>query len=1306
MQRSPCVPIDWRTHARPAGRRAPIDFPLARYALLLGSICAGTLASATASAQQTASGGSQVQITAPNCTVQNCFSATGAGSVLFSNPPTQINVAPVNAFSTTIGVSATTGGTVRLGNGGAIAGTTALLSDNGTITVTGPLTLTQDRQGSNALFVNARNGGTITLNGPTTFQGVYLSNALVAQGAGSTITVNGPVTATGLNNSPNFAFALNGGHVSLNGGGTLTLTGTNSSLSILQAANQVDTTPTIVDATGITANTTGNNVNAWGARAVGAGTINITNSSFTIGGVASGNLPAGIMLQDANNQALAGTVNLDNSHFQTSSTAGPVVQYNGTTGSQVNLTNNSSLTAFNGRSGTMVNVSSGTTNAGAGANVALHATDSTLTGQVFVQAPATTNPNHLAMTLDGNSTWAGDLNVGAASSASQTVGGTAVWTGTTLAGAGVDVSMQDAGRWTVTAQPTGLDNLSFNGGTVQAGVSNLVLSSPITVGAGGGSIDTQRFAMSLSAPLSGTGTLSKLGSGTLTQTGNNGAFGGGTTVNAGTLLVNGTLGGTMNVASGGALGGTGTVAGEATVANGGALLGRQGQVLNFAGNLTLASGSNVNVSLGAPETNGLFNVAGNLTLDGQVNVTDLGGFSPGLYRLFDYSGSLTNNGIDVGTLPAGIDAASITVQTAPGQVNLVNTTGVDLDFWDGGNTQDHNNNVVNGGNGVWNVSNANWTEADGALNGRWTNDHFAVFMGQPGTVTVEGNGQVAVAGMQFAVDGYRVEGGAITLNRPETIIRTGAGGPGNVTATIASELTGAGGLVKTDTGTLILSGNNTYQGGTVIREGTLQLGEGGTSGSIAGGVTNNGTLSFNRSDTLTFDGVIQGTGTLTQAGPGTTVLTAANTYTGDTLVKAGTLAVNGSIASPTTVAPGATLGGTGTISGNVDNYGVIAPGNGGSPGTLTVAGNYTGHGGVFQVNSVLGDSASPAGRLVVSGGEASGSTSVNVVNQGGGGARTTGLGIPIVSVANGGTTTSNAFSLSAPVAAGPYEYQLYRGSEFGATGDDGNGWYLSSVTPPSTDTPTGSNPLYRPEAPVFGAAAGVARELSLAMIGTYHDRVGDASLMGASSTTGGDALSDGDNGSLGNKGAWGRWIGVSQRRGYGGELNARTNSNINGLQVGTDVYRRAPQAPGDSEDRIGTFFTYGHTDTEVHGFALGQQNYDSGNINLDSYSIGANWTRVGASGWYLDGVLMGTRYDGKLRSNRDVGAPIQGYGATASLEAGYPIRLTHNITLEPQAQLIWQYVDLDSTKDDFSSVGFNSTSAFAARAGARLTSTF
>ncbi|WP_175422146.1 autotransporter domain-containing protein [Agrobacterium tumefaciens] len=120
-----------------------------------------------------------------------------------------------------------------------------------------------------------------------------------------------------------------------------------------------------------------------------------------------------------------------------------------------------------------------------------------------------------------------------------------------------------------------------------------------------------------------------------------------------------------------------------------------------------------------------------------------------------------------------------------------------------------------------------------------------------------------------------------------------------------------GSLEKVGAGTLTLTGNNTYTGSTVISAGTLQLGDGGTSGAVVGEVTNNGTLALNRSDRLALSGVISGSGVVRQIGTGTTVLTGNNTYTGGTVISDGTLQLGDS-------------GTSGSIAGDVQNDGTLA----------------------------------------------------------------------------------------------------------------------------------------------------------------------------------------------------------------------------------------------------------------------------------------------------------------------------------------------------------------------------------------------
>ncbi len=103
-------------------------------------------------------------------------------------------------------------------------------------------------------------------------------------------------------------------------------------------------------------------------------------------------------------------------------------------------------------------------------------------------------------------------------------------------------------------------------------------------------------------------------------------------------------------------------------------------------------------------------------------------------------------------------------------------------------------------------------------------------------------------------------------------------GSNNTSTTFSGIMSGAGSFDKAGSGTTTLSGANTYMGGTTISAGTLQLGSGGTTGSIVGDVANSGTLAFNRSNAFSFSGFISGTGGLQQKGAGTTILTGANTY--------------------------------------------------------------------------------------------------------------------------------------------------------------------------------------------------------------------------------------------------------------------------------------------------------------------------------------------------------------------------------------------------------------------------------------------
>ncbi|WP_312283781.1 autotransporter domain-containing protein [Candidatus Igneacidithiobacillus taiwanensis] len=154
--------------------------------------------------------------------------------------------------------------------------------------------------------------------------------------------------------------------------------------------------------------------------------------------------------------------------------------------------------------------------------------------------------------------------------------------------------------------------------------------------------------------------------------------------------------------------------------------------------------------------------------------------------------------------------------------------------------------------------------------------------------------------------------------------------------TFTGTISGNGGLFVVGGGSATLTANNTYTGNTYIEDSTLlQLGNGGTSGSILGNVLDDGVLSFNRSDDIVFPGEISGLGMVWQQGPGTLQLTGNNSYSGGTVITGGTLGIaNGSaIGTGDLVMDGGTLE---TTAAQNDSFLTILDSDG---GTINTDGN-------------------------------------------------------------------------------------------------------------------------------------------------------------------------------------------------------------------------------------------------------------------------------------------------------------------------------------------------------------------------------
>lgn len=478
--------------------------------------------------------------------------------------------------------------------------------------------------------------------------------------------------------------------------------------------------------------------------------------------------------------------------------------------------------------------------------------------------------------------------------------------------------------------------------------------------------------------------------GTTRLTGNSYGYKSGVDVRGGTLLVDGMLGASsVGVAAGGRLGGTGSVLGAVTIADGATLVAAQGKTLGV-GSLSLADGARLDMTLGAPAAQALVSVFGDLRLAGTLDLSRSGAaFGSGVYRLIDYTGALTGPGLALGALPVGLAADNAAVQTAVAQqVNLVVGNGSPnqpgLQFWNGGKSAADG--AVASGAGTWSATGTNWTNASGVQTSAWAGG-MAVFQGNGGAVQIEA--PLSVAGLQVAAGAYSFGGAALRLAAPETVVRVGDGGAsgGAVATTIAAALEGPGRLVKTDLGTLILTGNNSHAGGTSIKAGILQIASDASLGAAGGGLSLDGgtlklggaltsardvqfgaggaTLDTSGHDAL-LSGAVAGVGaaTLAKRGAGMLTFAGAGTGLGAVTVESGILRIDGGFGAPVLVQSGAQLQGRGTVgSTTVASGAIVAPGN--SIGTLTINGDF-----VQQAGSTYRVELAPNGqtdRLEISG---------------------------------------------------------------------------------------------------------------------------------------------------------------------------------------------------------------------------------------------------------------------------------------------------------------------------------------------------
>ena len=408
-----------------------------------------------------------------------------------------------------------------------------------------------------------------------------------------------------------------------------------------------------------------------------------------------------------------------------------------------------------------------------------------------------------------------------------------------------------------------------------------------------------------------------------------------------------------------------------------------------------------------------------------------GSFGLGSYQLFQYGGTLTDNGLTVASLPPS--GYTGLVQTAiNGQVNLLvlSSASTLVQYWDGADYVGGAPGGIDGGSGTWSlgVTETNWTgAAPSQINSDWQQGSVAVFTTVGGTVTLTDT--IIAEGLQFAVDGYLLTGGELDV-AANTWVSTALG----TTATIDSLISGAGVLTKQGDGTLVLNAANTYSAGTDIQDGTvvvgnnLALGTGdvtlGDNTTLAAGVSGlvltnaittvgNGIVDSGAGD-FTLAGVIDGAGSISQVGTGNLILNGNNSFT-NLGINQGTVTVGTNTAAGI---GGITINNNATLAAGVDGLvlanGIQTTANGivdNAGFTFTLDGNIGGAGSISSVglgNLVLnGDNSFVnlginQGTVTVGTNTAAGIGGISIDNN-----TTLAAGVDGLVLANGIVTTAN-----------------------------------------------------------------------------------------------------------------------------------------------------------------------------------------------------------------------------------------------------------------------------------------------------------
>ncbi|WP_346732956.1 autotransporter outer membrane beta-barrel domain-containing protein [Citrobacter koseri] len=453
---------------------------------------------------------------------------------------------------------------------------------------------------------------------------------------------------------------------------------------------------------------------------------------------------------------------------------------------------------------------------------------------------------------------------------------------------------------------------------------------------------------------------------------------------------------------------------------------------------------------------------------------------------------------------------------------------------------------------------------------------------------------------------------------------------------LGNRITGNGALLKEGTGTVALGVNSTlYTGTTNIRQGGLTFGTGDNSATLASSQVNiyeEGSLAGNG----TVSGSVNNQGSL-QVGA-SPLVAATQQALMSTLAAAETdmLTING----------GLTNSGLIRLARVSD---IVQAGN-----QLVVNGDYSGNEGHLLFNTVLNDDASATDHMAVAG-NTTGTTRVSVNNAGGTGAQTL-EGIELINV---GGRSDGEFIQDGRIVAGAYDYSLVRGE-----GVMQSNWYLTSMTEVAEPD---SEAQLRPEAGSYLANNQAANTLFMTRL---HDRLGETQYT--------DVLT-------GEKKVTSMWI-----RNTGGHTRFKDGSG----QIGTQSNRYVLQLGGDLAQWSTDGLDRWHVGV-MGGYASSRSRSESGVTGytsrgqVDGYSAGLYGTwyanEADKTGTYVDSWVLYNWFDNTVSGQGLATENYKSRGVTASVEAGYSLKLAESkrdsYWLQPKIQMVWMDVQADDHRE-------------------------